>query len=89
MIEDIMEILFAVLMVSLCLPNYKSCMNESFLFKISIKSNGNIICVTELLLLLLILNKFLERKFKFIFLFHYVTLLLFYLYVFFFKLESH
>ena len=67
MIKDIMEILFAVLMASLFLPEYKCCMNESFLPKVSIKSNGNVTCVVELLILSLILNKLSKtNKFNFI-----------------------
>ena len=62
MIKVIMEILFAVLMTSLFLPKYKCCINESFLSKISIKSNGNVTCVVELLILLLILNKLLKTN---------------------------
>ena len=62
MIKVIMKILFAVLMTSLFLSKYKCCMNESFLSKLSIKSNGNVTCVAELLILLLILNKFLKTN---------------------------
>ena len=65
MIKDIMEILFAVLLTSLFLLKYKCCLNESFLSKVSIKSNGNMTCVAELLILLLILSKLLKtNKFK-------------------------
>ena len=49
MTKVILEILFAVLMTSLSLPKYKCCMNETFLSKVSIKSNGNVTCVVELL----------------------------------------
>ena len=48
---------FAVLMASLFLPKYKCYLNESFLSKVSIKSNGNLTSVVELLILSLILNK--------------------------------
>ena len=40
MIKATMRILFAVLMVSLCLPKYKICMNERFLFKVALKAKG-------------------------------------------------
>ena len=62
LIKVMMEILFAVLITSLLLPKYKCCMNESFLSKVSIKSNGNVTCVFELLILLLTLNKLLETN---------------------------
>ena len=62
MIQAIMEILFALLMALLFLPKYKCCMNESFLSKVSINSNGNVTCVVELLILLLILNKLTEFR---------------------------
>ena len=62
MIKVIMKILFAVLMTSLFLPKYKCCVNESFLSKISIKSNGNVICVVEVLILSLIFNKLLKTN---------------------------
>ena len=62
MIKVIIEILFAVLMASLFLPKYKCCMNKSFLSKVSIKSNRNVNCVVELLILSLILNTLLETK---------------------------
>ena len=62
MTKVILEILFAVLMTSLSLPKYKCCMNETFLSKVSIKSNGNVTCVVELLILLLILNKLLKTN---------------------------
>ena len=51
MIHALMEILFAVLMASLFLPKYKCRMNESFLSKVSIESNGNVTCAVELLIL--------------------------------------
>ena len=59
MIKVIMEILFSVLMASLFLSKYQCCMNENFLSKVSIKSNGSLTCVVELLILSLILNKLL------------------------------
>ena len=62
LIKVMMEILFSVLITSLLLPKYKCCMNESFLPKVSIKSNGNVTWVVELLILLLILNKLLETN---------------------------
>ena len=61
MIKVIMQMLFAVVMTSLFLPRYK-CMNESFSSKVSIKSNGNVTCVVELLILLLVLNKLLKTN---------------------------
>ena len=61
MIKLIMEILFEVLIASFFLPNYK-CVNESFLSKVSIKSNGNVTCGVEMLILLLILNKLLKTN---------------------------
>ena len=67
MIKVTMKILFSVLITSFFLRKYKCCMNESFLSKISIKSNGSMTCVIEMLLLLLI-----NYKFNFIFLIHYI-----------------
>ena len=61
-IKVIVEILFVVRMTSLFLPKYKCCMNERFLSKLSIKSNGNVISIVELLILSLILNKLLKRN---------------------------
>ena len=40
----------------------KLCMNESFLSKVSIKSNGNVTCGVEMLILSLILNKLLKTN---------------------------
>ena len=62
MIKVFMEIFFAVLMASLFLAKYKYCVNESFLSKVSIKNNGNVTCVVELLILSLILNKRLKTN---------------------------
>ena len=62
MIKVIIQTLFAVLMTSLFLLKYKCFMNESFLSKFSIKSNGNLTCAVELLILLLILNKILKTN---------------------------
>ena len=62
MINSLMKILFAVLMASLFLPKYKCRMNESFLSKVSIESNGNVTCAVELLILSLILNNLLKTS---------------------------
>ena len=59
-IKVIMQILFAVLMDSLFLPKYKFCRNESFLSNISIKTNGSLTCVAQLLILSLIVNTLLK-----------------------------
>ena len=61
-IKVIMQILFAVLMASLFLPKYIFCMNESFLSKIGIKTNGSLTCVVELLILSLVVNKLLKTN---------------------------
>ena len=57
MIKVIAKILFAVLLASLFLPKDKCRMHETFLSKVSIKSSGNVTCVVDLLILLMILNK--------------------------------
>ena len=62
LIKVIMEILFAVLIISLLLPKYKCCMNKISLSKVSIKYSGNVTCFLELLSLLLTLNKLLETN---------------------------
>ena len=62
MIKVIIQILSEVLMVSLFLSKYKCYLNESFLFKVNIKSNGNATWGVELLILSLIFNKFLKTN---------------------------